>query len=933
VAPRQYRVQRQPHPQQLAAARMLLAAGLIAGSAACWQALFCAVAPLCPNPTWRAKTLSTLYALIVVPLALRRLLMNLNGGHGTAGEEPSELVWALFGLAAGYYLWALAMTVADRGVAGNPCVSGPHATPRMVVVLCSARRPPLILVLTLHARTCCRLAAFHHLCCFMCYGGSMCDPVHTLPYVCNAGQIFLLSEMSTIFANLRWFAYLSIVPHESGSPQPVEPPDSPGNPREEHWPAESDEEALAARKAHRLLSLARMFEMLFLWSFLFSRLAVGVPTSVIWWLRDAPQLSMPAVAVYATVGVLWHLMNFFWMTKALICPRGRLAEKAGMDAEGKQTSATVKLAMSIGANPCTDEMACEVSVTDALDAKVEIWFRESKESITRISASARFIQEFGAHTSADDQLDAKTHTKPEVNKPVVQPLKLEAESVLAAAPSAPRLDTAYVSYIHGVWYDFTEFKHPGGPVALSLALHRDATALFEAHHPFTSRSKLRAVLRKYEVAPGSERERALEQSGLLAENGPDPYTWDHADVTGRVPESNEVDQFEIELKETARRYFVGEAKRRGVSFQQATKATPRRWCEVAMLAAAYAATVPGMLRGEWWALVISPFMAWVWLANMYHDACHFSLSTRWWINATLPYFTPWLSSPLTWYHQHVVGHHAYPNIGRKDPDLAHAPQLLRHHESIRWRSTHKGQESTSRTMFIWVVATFGMQVLSDARMLSQGIYNKVVPMQRISKLRLLAHAVGRVFFFLVTFVWPFVVFVCWREAGERDWRRAVLFSFVPQMIFSLLFMACSQVNHLTPNTTHGASKNYFRHQIQTAQDFMVHSPLAFWLSGGLNMQIEHHLFPCVCHCHLRALQPMVASLCKKHGVGYHTAPNWLVAYRQHCQHTKEMSEDPDRSKDDHGHHDDDDHDPYEGVDPTGYVWGGLAALGAAALLC
>ena len=45
-----------------------------------------------------------------------------------------------------------------------------------------------------------------------------------------------------------------------------------------------------------------------------------------------------------------------------------------------------------------------------------------------------------------------------------------------------------------------------------------------------------------------------------------------------------------------------------------------------------------------------------------------------------------------------------------------------------------------------------------------------------------------------------------------------------------------------------------------------------------------------------------------------------------------MSEDPDRSKDDHGHHDDD-HDPYEGVDPTGYVWGGLAALGAAALLC
>jgi hypothetical protein len=44
-----------------------------------------------------------------------------------------------------------------------------------------------------------------------------------------------------------------------------------------------------------------------------------------------------------------------------------------------------------------------------------------------------------------------------------------------------------------------------------------------------------------------------------------------------------------------------------------------------------------------------------------------------------------------------------------DPDLAHAPQLLRHHESIRWRDSHVGQESTARTMFIWVVATLGMQ--------------------------------------------------------------------------------------------------------------------------------------------------------------------------------------------------------------------------------
>merc|ERR1719453_2734241 len=115
----------------------------------------------------------------------------------------------------------------------------------------------------------------------------------------------------------------------------------------------------------------------------------------------------------------------------------------------------------------------------------------------------------------------------------------------------------------------------------------------------------------------------------------------------------------------------------------------------------------------------------------------------------LPYLTPWLSSPTTWYHQHVVGHHSYPNIGRMDPDLAHAPQLLRHHESIRWRKSHVGQDSTARTLFIWVIGTFGMQILSDTHMMMQGLYNKVVPMQRLSKARMAAHFCGRLFFILV----------------------------------------------------------------------------------------------------------------------------------------------------------------------------------------
>ena len=53
--------------------------------------------------------------------------------------------------------------------------------------------------------------------------------------------------------------------------------------------------------------------------------------------------------------------------------------------------------------------------------------------------------------------------------------------------------------INGEWYDLTKFHHPGGPVALACCANRDATALFESHHPVSNRSKILSVLQKYKI--------------------------------------------------------------------------------------------------------------------------------------------------------------------------------------------------------------------------------------------------------------------------------------------------------------------------------------------------------------------------------------------------------------------------------------------------
>jgi hypothetical protein len=93
-----------------------------------------------------------------------------------------------------------------------------------------------------------------------------------------------------------------------------------------------------------------------------------------------------------------------------------------------------------------------------------------------------------------------------------------------------------------------------------------------------------------------------------------------------------------------------------------------RWLLLFTLFIVFAATVPSFVGGRYWALLLTPCSFWVWTANMFHDASHFALSQHWMVNAAAGYLM-FPISPLEWAHQHVVGHHAYPNMPHRDPDL------------------------------------------------------------------------------------------------------------------------------------------------------------------------------------------------------------------------------------------------------------------------
>ena len=185
--------------------------------------------------------------------------------------------------------------------------------------------------------------------------------------------------------------------------------------------------------------------------------------------------------------------------------------------------------------------------------------------------------------------------------------------------------------IHGKRYDLSEFKHPGGTRALSMAYGRDATVLFESHHPFTSRKLLDYHLNK------------LESSLPLPLLFQEPFDWKSS-------------SFRTDLVSRVKSYFEKESIRRNVSLLVAIKATPARWASFLVLSLMYLFSLKNLVAGNIYFIMIFPISAWLFAANVFHDASHFSISTNQWINDIAVYLFPFATSPFTWAHQHIIGH-------------------------------------------------------------------------------------------------------------------------------------------------------------------------------------------------------------------------------------------------------------------------------------
>eukprot|EP00899_Mesostigma_viride_P006929 jgi/Mesvir1/16237/Mv08490-RA.1 len=423
--------------------------------------------------------------------------------------------------------------------------------------------------------------------------------------------------------------------------------------------------------------------------------------------------------------------------------------------------------------------------------------------------------------------------------------------------------------IRGKVYDVTEWvpKHPGGALIYVRAGY-DCTQIFDSYHPLY----VRKVLDKYCIGE------------VDADKGAPP-----APPGGLAPLLHYADEEEEDF------YFS--LKRKVEAYLKQNKINPRFSFQMYVKTAVILGSLVPSYYGAFYAFssllpsllcaLTFGFMAAEVGVSIMHDANHGSYSRRnvltYLMSATLDLVG---ASSFMWRQQHVVGHHAYTNVDGRDPDIrVKDPDVRRVTKAQPWQPYHVYQHLYLG--FLYGLLALKSIVADDFMAYFKGHIGSV----RVARMTALETAIffgGKAFYAAYMVAAPLL----W---SRHDLLRLVLLFISLQLITGWTLALMFQVAHVTPDVAYpqalpaGTNRQkvamgWAAAQVATTADFCRGSWLWMHISGGLSYQIEHHLFPGVCHVHYPAISGIVEETCKEFNVPYFSYPSFWVALKAHFKH-------------------------------------------------
>ena len=272
--------------------------------------------------------------------------------------------------------------------------------------------------------------------------------------------------------------------------------------------------------------------------------------------------------------------------------------------------------------------------------------------------------------------------------------------------------------------------------------------------------------------------------------------------------------------------------------------------------------------------------------NVMHDGAHGSFSRHSWLNKIAAFTLNVLGgSSYMWNAKHNLIHHTYTNIEGHDDDIDIRPFMRMTAEQPRhW--PHRFQH-----LYFWFL--YCMLYLSWIFVMD---YQKYFKRQiGAAALRPMATDDHLVFWgFKVLNLGLYVALPIYM-VGFLPWLAGfVLSAAVAGFVLSIVFQLAHTVEHAAfpvPHAeTHRLDDEWAIHQVRTTANFATDNKLVSWLVGGLNFQIEHHLFPKISHIHYPAISKIVQQVCDEFSVTYNNYAKTRYAVASHVAFLRQMGQ-------------------------------------------
>jgi linoleoyl-CoA desaturase len=270
--------------------------------------------------------------------------------------------------------------------------------------------------------------------------------------------------------------------------------------------------------------------------------------------------------------------------------------------------------------------------------------------------------------------------------------------------------------------------------------------------------------------------------------------------------------------------------------------------------------------------------------NIMHDGAHGSFSKRSWLNKLAASSLDFLgASSFMWNIKHNVIHHAYTNIDGIDDDINARP-FLRLCNTQKHYKIHRYQY-----IYFWLLYCllylFWVFFTDYRKYFSHIIGNISLP-----KLKFKDHIFF--WFFKLLYILLYILLPVYFH-GFIPWLTGFLiYSGVAGFLLSIVFQLAHTVDEtsfaIAAQPSNRIEDEWAVHQLKSTANFSMGNKLITWFAGGLNFQIEHHLFPKISHIHYPVICNIVRQTCRETGVPYIEHRGIFSAIASHIQHLKKM---------------------------------------------